>query len=275
VMHLLYSRFWTKVMRDMGMTNSDEPFPSLYNQGIILGPDSQKMSKSRGNVVDPDELVAKYGADTVRGYLMFIGPWDQGGPFSMTGIEGVSRFYGRMWKLYTSAAQSNDAPSLEEITRLERALHQTIERVQDAYEAFSFNVALAALMEFSNTLREMVTTAVVKAPIWEEALDAALIMLAPIAPHITEELWERRGKPFSIHQQAWPTFDADKARESTFELVLQHNGKVRDRVQAPVGITEEDAKALALRSDRIQEFLGGREPKKVIYVPERLVNIVG
>ena len=274
-MHLLYARFWTKVMRDMGMVSFNEPYMKLNNQGVILGPDSQKMSKSRGNVVDPDNLVAKYGADTVRGYMMFLGPWDQGGPFSMTGIEGVSRFYGRVWNLMTEETDVGGTPGNAEVEALERAMHQTIERVQDGYEAFSFNVALAALMEFSNTLREARCTAVTNAPIWEEALHNLLIMLAPIAPHVTEELWARRGRPYSIHQQPWPEFDAEKARESTFELVLQHNGKVRDRVQAPVGIGEEAAREMALQSARIQELLNGREPKKVIYVPERLVNVVG
>ncbi|MDQ4078003.1 MAG: class I tRNA ligase family protein, partial [Chloroflexota bacterium] len=275
VMHLLYSRFWTKVMRDMGLVSFDEPFPRLFNQGIILGPDSQKMSKSRGNVVDPDELVESYGADTVRGYLMFIGPWDQGGPFSMTGIEGVSRFYGRVWNLMTEEQTAAGEPTKKQIEALERVMHQTIERVQEAYESFSFNVGLAALMEFSNALREARNTPVVNSPIWDNALDTLLLLLAPIAPHITEELWARRGGQFSIHQQPWPAFDPEKAREHTFEMVIQHNGKVRDRVQAPVDINEEEAKELALQSERIQEFLAGREPKKVIYVPGRLVNVVG
>jgi leucyl-tRNA synthetase len=275
VMHLLYSRFWTKVMRDMGMVDLDEPFPRLFPQGVILGPDSQKMSKSRGNVVDPDDLVVRYGADTVRGYLMFLGPWDQGGPFSVTGIEGVSRFYARVWTLFNEDSSADGEPGASEVEALERALHQTIERVQDSFESFSFNTALAALMEFSNTLRAMRGSTVVNSPAWREAMDSFLIMLAPIAPHITEELWTQGGRPFSIHQQPWPEFDPAKAREATFELVLQHNGKVRDRVEAPVGIAEAEAMDLALQSERIQAQLEGRNPKKVIYVPGRLVNVVG
>ena len=275
VMHLLYSRFWTKVMRDMGLVDFDEPFPSLFNQGIILGPDSQKMSKSRGNVVDPDALVDQYGADTVRGYLMFIGPWDQGGPFSMTGIEGVSRFYGRVWSLMTSNPKVKGKPRAKDIEGLERALHQTIERVQNAYDSFNFNVGLAALMEYSNKLRAASKTSVVKSPVWDEAVDDLLIMLAPIAPHMTEELWERRGKVFSIHQQPWPKFDPEKAKEASFELVIMFNGKLRDRVKAPVGITKEQATAKAMQSTRIEELLNGREPKRIIYVPGKLVNIVG
>lgn len=274
VMHLLYSRFWTKMMRDMGLVDFDEPFPSLFNQGIILGPDSQKMSKSRGNVVDPDALVDQYGTDTVRGYLMFIGPWDQGGPFSMTGIEGISRFYGRVWGLMTSSFNIKGKARQKDIIALERALHQAIERVQNAYESFSFNVSLAALMEYSNKLRAASKTSVVNSPIWEQAMDALLIMLAPVAPHMTEELWALRGKPFSIHQQTWPEFDAEKAKEALFELVIMFNGKLRDRIQASVDITKEEATAQALQSERIREFLGEKEAKRVIYVPGRLVNVV-
>lgn len=279
VMHLLYTRFWTKAMRDMGMINFDEPFPKTYNQGIILGPDSQKMSKSRGNVVDPDELVSRFGADVVRGYLMFIGPWDQGGPFSMTGIEGVSRFYGRIWNLIQTQWVYNEGKEAQakDVTKLERAMHQTIKRVADAYESFSFNVAMAALMEFSNVIRAIPgdTPELIKHPIWNEAINSMLIMLAPLAPHITEELWAKQGNAYSIHQQDWPHYDEAKAREDSFELVVQHNGKLRDRIQAPTGISEADATALAMASPRIQELLAGRDPKKVIYVPGKLINIVG
>lgn len=275
VMHLLYCRFWTKVMRDMGLVDFDEPFPKLFNQGIILGPDSQKMSKSRGNVVDPDMLVEQYGADTVRGYLMFIGPWDQGGPFSMTGIEGISRFYGRLWGLITAEkTKVKGKARKKEIEALERVLHQTIERTQNSYESFRFNVAIAALMELSNALRAAQKKAIVNSPIWDEAIDALLIMLAPIAPHITEELWERRGNAFSIHQQPWPKFDPQKAKEESFELVVQFNGKLRDRIQVPVGISREQAESYALQSERIQDLLNDREIRRIIYVPGRLVNIV-
>ena len=274
VMHLLYTRFWTKVMRDLGLIDFDEPFPKLFNQGMILGPDSQKMSKSRGNVVDPDTLVAEHGADTVRGYLMFIGPWDQGGPFSMEGIQGITRFYHRVWELMTADNEASGRPTSEQVAALERAFHQTIERVQEAYESFTFNVGIAALMEFSNSLRELRETAVATTAQWEAALDGLLLMLAPVAPHITEALWAERGNDFSIHQQPWPEFDAAKAKEESFELVVQINGKVRDRVKAPVGISEGEATALALASERVQEMMNGNPPRRVIYVPGRLVNVV-
>jgi leucyl-tRNA synthetase len=274
-MHLLYSRFWTKVMYDIGLVDSREPFLNLFNQGVILGPDGQKMSKSRGNVVSADEVFEEHGADIARGYLMFIGPWNEGGPYSLTGIEGVRRYYYRVWSLMTEASVINGTSDTKDVAELERALHQTIGRVREAYEAFSFNIALANLMEFTNMLRTLRDTAVATTALWQEALEALLIMLAPIAPHITEELWGQLGKPFSIHQQHWPMFNPDKAKESTFELVLQYNGKVRDTIRVPIDITEDEAKSLALKNGRIQSSLGGQEPKRMVYVEKRLVNVVG
>jgi leucyl-tRNA synthetase len=205
---------------------------------------------------------------------MFIGPWDQGGPFSVEGIQGVQRFYVRAWELITGASSAEGTPDASAATALERAFHQTIQRVQEAYESLSYNVALAALMEFSNRLRDARGTAVMNSPVWAEALDGLLVMLAPIAPHLTEELWATRGNAFSIHQQPWPVFDAERAREESFELVIQVNGKVRDRVQAPVGSDEARARELALASSRVQELLDGNAPRRVIYVPGRLVNVV-
>lgn len=276
VMHLLYARFWTKVMYDMGLVENDEPFERLFNQGVILGANRQRMSKSRGNVTDPDALVAEYGADVVRTYLMFIGPWEMGGPWSDEGIEGLARFMQRVWDLVVTDPQVDpDAkPTPEEIARLRRRTHQTIARATEDYQNFSFNTMLATLMKFSNDLRDFKQTSVVNSAAWDEALETLLLLLAPAAPHITEELWERMGNDYSIHQQPWPTWDPEAAREETFELVLQVNGKVRDRIQAPVGISEEEAQQLALASEVVRRFMNGKEPRKVIYVPGRLVNIV-
>ncbi len=276
VMHLLYARFWTKVMRDMGLVDFDEPFPRLYSQGVILGPDGQKMSKSRGNVVEPDPLVDKYGADTVRGYLMFIGPWNEGGPFSMQGIEGVHRFLHRVWDMVlTPPDVPNDAQPSEELVRqAQRRLHQTIAKVTEDLSTFAFNTALAAMMEFSNELREWKQTGLVNHPIWQECILTFVKLLAPFTPHIAEELWARLGQPYSVHTQAWPEWDPELAKEETFELVVQVNGRVRDRIQAPVDITEEQARELALRSEKVQRFLDGKKPKRIIYVPGRLINIV-
>jgi leucyl-tRNA synthetase len=273
--HLLYARFWTKVMRDLGLVGFDEPFLRLLNQGLILGSDMQKVSSGRADAADAATLLRDYGADILRGYLMFIGPWEQGGPFSTAGVEGIRRFYHRVWDLFNETrATAAGSAGRKEVGDLESLVHQTVERVQNAYDNFSFNVGLAALMEMSNALRELRSTAVADAPEWQEALDAFLLMLAPIAPHLAEELWERRGKPFSVHRQAWPVLDPAKIRRSTFELVIQVNGKLRDRVQAPFDLDESGARELALGSESVRQQLSGREPRKVVYIPGRLVNVV-
>jgi len=272
---LLYARFLAKIMRDLGLVSFGEPFLRLLNQGLLLGPDVQKMSSRRGNTIAGDALLREHGADILRGSLMFIGPWEQGGPFSPASTEGIRRFFYRVWDLISETPNVVGAAAPAEVSNLESLVHQATERVQNAYDNFSFNVVLAALMELSNALRELRPTPVAGTPAWQEALDAFLVMLAPIAPHLAEELWERRGMPSSVHRQAWPVFDPAKIRRASFELVIQVNGKVRDRVQAPVGIDEDGARELALRSQVVRQHLSGREPKKVIYIPGRLVNVVG
>jgi leucyl-tRNA synthetase len=277
VMHLLYARFWTKVMYDMGLIGHDEPFQRLFNQGVILGPNGQKMSKSRGNVVDPDALVAEYGADVVRTYLMFIGPWNQGGPWNHEGIEGLVGFMRRVWDLVVATPQGGNGsePSQEQVAAIRRRTHQTIAAVSEDYQQFSFNTMLAELMKFTNDLRDFRQTPVVNSWAWKEALDTLVLLLAPAAPHIAEELWVRLGNQYSVHQQRWPTWDAEIAREESFELVVQVNGKVRDRIQVPAGISEAEARQLALASEPVSKFLEGRQPRKVIFVPGRLINLVG
>ena len=275
VMHLLYTRFFTKVMRDMGLVDFDEPMLRLFNQGIILGSDGYRMSKSRGNVVNPDDIVAQYGADTVRAYLMFIGPWEEGGPWSSQGIEGVWRFLNRVWKVVLDAKPQMEAQATEDdIADLRRKTHQTIRKATQDMEAFAFNTMLAALMEFNNHLTKAKETPVVHTAAWEEAIEALLLMLAPPCPHVAEELWTRTGRPYSIHQQSWPTWSEELAAEEVITLVVQVNGKLRDRVEAPVDISAEKAKEMALASEGAQRYLEGLEVKKVIYVPGRLVNIV-
>ena len=276
VMHLLYARFWTKVMRDMGMVDFDEPFPRLYSQGVILGPDGQKMSKSRGNVVDPDALVDQYGADTVRGYLMFIGPWNEGGPFSTQGIEGMYRFLNRVWDMVLTPPDvpSDAQPSDADVRQLERRLHQTIRDVTNDLRQFAFNTAIAALMKFSNDLRDMKKTAVVNHPLWRESMETFIKLMAPLMPHIAEEMWVRLGNEPSVHTEPWPTWDEARAAEEAFELVIQVNGKTRDKMTLPVDISEEEAKQKALESPNVQRHLAGKSIKRVIYVPGRLLNIV-
>jgi leucyl-tRNA synthetase len=275
VMHLLYTRFFTKVMRDMGLVDFDEPMLRLFNQGIILGPDGYRMSKSRGNVINPDDMVAQYGADTVRAYLMFIGPWEEGGPWSSQGIEGVWRFLNRVWKVVLEPKPEAEGQATpEEIADLRRKTHQTIKKVTQDMEAFAFNTMIATLMEFNNYLIRAKEMPVAHTSAWDEAIEALLLMLAPSCPHIAEELWTRTGRPYSIHQQAWPIWDPDLAAEEVFTLVVQVNGKLRDRLKVPVGISEEEAKKLALASEGAKRHLEGLEVKRVVYVPGRLVNIV-
>jgi leucyl-tRNA synthetase len=276
-MHLLYTRFFTKAMRDIGIVNFDEPMTRLYNQGIILGEDGEKMSKSRGNVIAPDDLVQQYGADVVRGYLMFGFRWDQGGPWSSTGVLGIQRFLERVWTLVLEPPIASDrfeGDDDAQVRALRRKQHQTIRKVTQELERFSFNTMVAALMEYSNYMLKAKEMAVVQTAAWNEALETLLLLMAPSFPHISEELWARTGQDYSIHQQTWPTWDEELAAEETITIVVQINGKVRDRFEAPADISEEQAKEKALATPGAQKQLDGRQPQKVIYIAGRLVNIV-
>jgi len=272
-MHLMYFRFFTKAMRDIGLVDFDEPAVSLFNQGIILGPDGEKMSKSRGNVVNPDDYVSRYGADTFRCYLMFIGPWSDGGPYRPEGIEGLARWLNRVWSL---ALQPPAFTSVDDdaVKELERQRHITIRAVTADIEAFRFNTMLARLMEFTSYLGKVRDADNVDRDTWERAIESLLLMTAPPAPHIAEELWERTGRPYSIHQQSWPEYDDALAAAETFTLVVQVNGKVRDKFDVPVDIAEEEAKQMALTSERVKPHLEGAAIDRVLFVPRRLVNIV-
>ena len=291
VMHLLYAREFTKMMRDIGLIDQDEPFRRLFNQGQILGLDGERMSKSRGNVVDPDDLVARYGADTIRLFLMFMGPWDQGGPWSPTGIGGVHRFLNRLWTIALDPhgrepgdPESGSLPAgIDEAAarlRIRQAAHRTLKAVTADYEAFHFNTMIAKLMELANVLMRFRGSPVAGSEEWDEAVRLALLMLAPAAPHITEELWSRRlaaaGRPWSsIHRESWPAVDESAVAEATREVPVQVNGKVRDRIVVPFDISGEDLERAALASQKVQALLAGREPLKVIQAGGgRLVNIV-
>ena len=290
VMHLLYSRFFTKALADLGVVSGREPFRRLFNQGQILGADGERMSKSRGNVQDPDELVARYGADTVRLFLMFMGPWDQGGPWSPTGIGGVHRFLNRVWTLALDAhgmepgdPGAGRLPEGEDPTAALRAIrmaaHRTLRAVSEEYEGFRFNTMVAHLMELANTLFRYRGTDVAGGPAWDEAIRLLLLMLAPAAPHISEELWARRlastGAAWSsIHSQAWPAVDASAIANETREIPIQINGKVRDKITVPVGTPEAEIERLALERPRIVELLAGGAPDRIIHAGGRLLNIV-
>jgi leucyl-tRNA synthetase len=272
-MHLIYTRFFHKACRDMGIVKGPEPMLQLRNQGIVLGEDSEKMSKSRGNVVSPDDLVSRYGADTVRAYLMFFARWDMGGPWNSSGIEGPVRWVRRTWNMLTEPAPV-EAPSPEVLRSLRRKVHQTLKSVTRDFEQFEFNTTVSSLMELLNEMAKAREQGAGNSSEWAEAVDFYLLMMAPITPHIAEELWAFQGKPYSIHTQPWPVLDETATVEEQVTLVVQVNGKVRDRITVPVTVGEEEAQATALASPAVQKFLGGKPPRKVIVVPGKLVNIV-
>ena len=271
-MHLLYFRFFTKVLADMNLFDFREPATRLFNQGMILGEDHEKMSKSRGNVVNPDDLVKKYGADTVRCYLMFLGPWDAGAPWNPHGIEGLSRFFKGIWNL-CHQPQKPENIDQESEKKLRKAQHRTLKKVTEDLGRFRFNTAIAALMSFRNDLKDHVHRC--REETRTEALKTMLLMLAPLAPHVSEELWQLMApETGSIHQQAWPAFDEQLASAEMVTLVVQINGKVRDRIQCPVGLEQKQTEEKVLASEKIQNLLEGKAVRKLIVVPDRLVNLV-
>jgi leucyl-tRNA synthetase len=278
-MHLLYTRFFHKALRDMGITEGNEPMVQLRNQGMVLAEDHSKMSKSRGNVVAPDDLVNIYGADTVRAYLMFFARWEMGAPWDSQGIEGTARWLRRTWTLFTdsddSSRRSPGSASDEVKRNLRRRVYQTLRRVTNDFENFEFNTIISGLMELLNEMYKAREAGAVGTPEWDEATGIYIKMLAPIAPHMAEELWTGQlGKPYSIHQQKWPMVDEAAAKEDTIELPIQINGKVRDRITVSADASEEEIKAAALASEGVKRHLAGKEPKKVIVANKRLVSVV-
>lgn len=274
VMHLLYTRFFWKAARDMGLVQGDEPMRRLFNQGVILGPDGNRMSKSRGNVVAPDEQVDQWGADAFRCQLMFVGPWDQGGPYNPTGMAGIVRWLNRLWSLCVEPVNRVAAAGDPATAAIRRATHKTILAVTADIEAFRFNTMISRLMEHTSAMQRAREAGPVDGEAWDEAVRTALLLTAPLAPHITEELWERTGGAYSIHLAAWPEADPELARDDEVEVVVQVNGKVRDRLVLPAEADEAAARAAVFASNRVQEWLGGKEPRRVVYVPGKLVNIV-
>jgi len=276
VMHLFYARFFIKALRDMGLVDFGEPFTRLFNQGVIIV-ERQKMSKSRGNVITPDEYVSELGADAVRAYLMFVAPWEQGGEWNDSGISGTSRWLNRVWNLVTGGYSERVVDRVsgdKERRQLSRITHQTIRKVTQDLERLRFNTMIAALMEFTNYLARVKEVGAVVSSAWEEAIDTLLLLLAPTAPHLAEELWQQRGHSYSIHNQSWPKWDEELAKDEEITLVVQVNGKLRDRIVAPASITEAEARQAALESQRVKAYLEGKEVINTIYVPGRLVNLV-
>jgi len=278
VLHLLYARFWHKALFDLGHLTTPEPFQRLVNQGMILGNDGQKMSKSRGNVVNPDEVVAEYGADSLRLYEMFMGPLEHGKPWSTTGVEGVYRFLARVWRLAMSEDQegrwglSGDLAEQELTSAQRRVLHTTIKKVTQDIEALSFNTAISQMMICTNEF-----TGAKARPV--EMLRLFLPLLSPFAPHLVEELWSYLAKQFRgfdglASQSNWPTWNEEHLVVDELTYVVQVNGKVRGRLTIAASTDREFVEKAALSDPAIAPYLEGKEIKKVIVVPGRLVNIV-
>lgn len=269
VLHLLYARFFTKFLKDEGYVSSEEPFAALRHQGIILGPDGQKMSKSKGNVIDPDALVKEFGADAVRMYLCFMCEYSLGGPWNPKGILGVSRFLDRVERLFTEAEKigilNNKKTESNEISKL---LHKTVKKVGEDIREFKFNTAVSALMVLLNSFEPNLTK------LGREEFLSLLKLLAPFAPHLAEELWEKMGEKNSVHFEEWPEYDAALITDNTFELIVQINGKVRDTVTVPIDISQTEAESLTLARETIKKYLGQKKPKRVVFVPKRLINLV-
>jgi leucyl-tRNA synthetase len=278
VLHLLYSRFWHKVLFDLGYLSKPEPFQRLVNQGIILGEDNQKMSKSRGNIVNPDDVIDQHGADAFRCYEMFMGPLEQMKPWSTRGVEGVARFLARVWRLLMTENQSGEWELSKKIKIVDatkaqqKVLNATIKKVTEDIESFSFNTAISQMMIFVNAFTNVETMPL-------SAMRTFLILLNPFAPHISSELWERLSVGFDesrgdVSEQSWPSYDETFLVEDEVEIVIQINGKFRDRIKMPIGATEEELKTVVLSIPKIQDRIAGKTVRKVIVVPKKLVNVV-
>jgi len=267
VLHLLYARFWHKVLYDVGVVSTPEPFKKLVHQGIVLGEDNQKMSKSRGNVVNPDEMMDTFGADAVRLYEMFMGPLESMKPWSTRGVEGITRFLDRVWRVIVGEdgtlnhAVTSDEPSLEQ----RRLLHQTIKKVTEDVEALRFNTAISQMMIFTNEM-----TKLERRP--RALLEPFVLLLSPFAPHLSEELWERLGHVPSLAHQPWPSFDPALVVSDRMTIPIQVNGKLRGRIELDGTTSREQIETLA--GEQVQEWLQGKPPAKVIYVEKKLINFV-
>ncbi len=270
VLHLLYARFWHKFLYDLGYVSTKEPFQKLVNQGMILGEDGQKMSKSRGNVVNPDDVINDYGADSMRLYEMFMGPLEAVKPWSMHGVDGVHRFLQRLWRLAVNEDTGeicNELQDTEPDETTQRLLHQTIKKVTNDIEQFGFNTAISQMMIFVNHLSKQSVRP-------KLAIEKLILILAPFAPHFCEELWQRLGHNDSLAYETWPGWDEQLCREREIELAVQVNGKIKDKIVVSVDAAEDTIKEKAISNEKVAAAMAGREPRKVIVIKSRLVNIV-
>jgi leucyl-tRNA synthetase len=268
VLHLLYSRFWHKVLFDLGLVNSKEPFVRLVNQGMILGENGVKMSKSLGNVINPDDIIREFGADSMRVYEMFMGPLEVSKPWQTAGLIGVSRFLERYWgiaeQIASGAVKLTDAGPEGDALKL---LHRTVKKVTEDTDSLDFNTAISAMMILSN---EAAKLEAMPRSLWE----AMILLLSPYAPHLAEELWARLGKADILAKQAWPSWDESLCADDTKEIVVQVNGKIRERFQAPAGSSQDSLEKTALALPKVREWIGDKEVAKVVVVKDRLVNVV-
>ncbi|MCM3410928.1 leucine--tRNA ligase [Metabacillus litoralis] len=268
VLHLLYARFWHKFLYDIGVVPTKEPFQKLFNQGMILGENNEKMSKSKGNVVNPDEIVSSHGADTLRLYEMFMGPLEASIAWSTTGLDGARRFLDRVWRLFIEDNGELSPKVVDEASdALERVYHQTVKKVSEDLEGLRFNTAISQLMVFINEAYKQTVLP-------KEYVEGVVKLLSPIAPHLAEELWSKLGHSSTISYEAWPTFDEAKLVENEVEIVVQVNGKVRAKLLVAKDVTKEQLEQIALEDDRVKEHVEGKTIRKVIAVPGKLVNIV-
>ena len=261
-MHLLYARFFVKALRDMGYLNFDEPFKSLVHQGTILGPDGEKMSKSKGNTVSPDEYVEEYGSDVLRGYLMFGFNYVDGGPWTDDGIKSINKFYNRIVKLVENIDEKE-----KEIPELEVSLHKTIKAVRTDIEKFQFNTCISRIMEYTNALSK-------HDKIPRKYIENLILLLAPFAPHITEELWESIGNEYSVYNQSYPEYDEEKTKDESKTIGIQVNGKLRGEVSVTESDTEDSVKEKVLSEENIKKYTDEKEIVKFIYVPNKIVSII-
>jgi leucyl-tRNA synthetase len=264
-----------RVLRDLGLVEIREPFKRLYNQGEVLGPDGKRMSKSHGNVVNPDEHVERSGADAVRGWLAFLGPWDQGGPINPSALGAIQDLLRDIWNL--ASAPSPDQASGADDQELRRFVHERTKAITEDLEDFRFNTIISELMKLRNELKQALAGQRVGRGVWGEAIERLLLLSAPVFPHLSEELWtEVRGLPYSIHQQSWPDYDEQLLAQAKATIVVQINGKVRDQVQVAAEVAHDRARLEALVRDlpRVQQLTAGQTIRKVIVVPGRLVNLV-
>lgn len=270
VLHLLYARFWHKFLFDIGVVSTKEPFQKLINQGLILGPDGQKMSKSRKNVINPDDVVEKFGADSLRLYEMFMGPLEVAKPWQIEGIIGLYRFLARINSLVSDFKKNlkRGAVAKEEPQSLNRLMHKTIKKVTGDIEKFNFNTAVSALMILFNEFEKE------KANLAVQSVSDFIKMLFPFAPHLAQELWQQLGKETLLDREEWPKYDEKLTEDDEIELLIQINGKLRDKVMVSKNISQEDAEKLVLEREKVKAFVGKKKPKKIIFVPGRLINIV-